>query len=101
MAQRLELDRQTVHIPAGDEVRILAVEQMELDEDVLENATEQRAHVGLAVGVRRSVVQNPLRVVRVAFEAAPIDVVLLPKREAFRLALRQLGAHRKVRLWQI
>ncbi len=63
MLERFEFDRQTVHVPARNELRPLPVEQRDLDEHVLEHHVQEMAHVQVAVRVRRPVVQNP-RLVR-------------------------------------
>ena len=57
--ERFALDRQAVHVPTGDEVGPAPIKQMDLDERIFEHAIEEVAHVQIAVGVRRSIVQNP------------------------------------------
>ena len=94
--QRFELDRQPVHVPARHELGVAAIEQVHFDENVLHHAVQERSHVDLTVGVRRPVVQDPRRVGRVAFEAARVDVVLAPPRDARRLALGEFGPHREI-----
>jgi hypothetical protein len=99
--ERFEFDRQAVHVPTRDEVRILPVEEMKLDEDVLRDAVEKGPHVDLAVGIRRSVVEDPLRILLIARQAPFVDALRLPPFHAFRLALGQLRAHWKPSLRQI
>ena len=78
MLERLEFDRQAVHVPAGDELRVLAVEQRDLHEHVLEDHVQEVAHVELAVGVRRPVVQDPRAARGVALQAPLVRAALLP-----------------------
>ena len=99
MLERFEFDRQPVHIPAGREVRELAVEQRDLHEHVLEHHVQKVPHVQLAVGIRRSVVQNPRPVRAILCQTFFIDAVFAPPRDPVRLALGQLGLHRERGFW--
>jgi hypothetical protein len=101
--ERLALDRQPVHVPARHEVRVLAVEQVDLHQRVLEEAVEEGTHVQVAVGVRRPVVQHERRAAlrAVAREALEVGVLLGPPAHPVRLALGQLGSHRKIGLGQV
>ncbi len=67
-----------MHVPAGDEIGVLPVEQVNLHQRVLEDAVEEGSHVEVAVGVRRAVVQDVRRVLAVPFESLAIGVVLAP-----------------------
>jgi hypothetical protein len=53
-------DRQAVTVPAGDVLRVQALELARLDDHVLEDFVDRVADVDLAVGVGRAVVQHEL-----------------------------------------
>jgi hypothetical protein len=54
------LDRQAVAVPARDVLRVEALELALLDDHVLEDLVDRVAHVDLAVGIGRAVVQDEL-----------------------------------------
>jgi hypothetical protein len=54
------LDRQAVAVPARDVLRVHALELARLDDHVLEDLVDRVAHVDLAVGIGRAVVQDEL-----------------------------------------
>ncbi len=93
--ERFVLDGESVHIPAGNELRILPVEQCDLHEHVLEHHVQEMAHVQLAVRVRRSVVQNPRAARRVALQAPFVRTVVVPPLDALRLSLGKVRLHWK------
>ena len=99
--ERFVLDGQPVHVPAGNELRVLSVEQRDLHEHVLEHHVQEVAHVQLAVGIRRPVVQNPRSRGRVALQAPFVRLVLAPPLHALRLSLGKIRFHGKVGLRQI
>ena len=87
-----------VVVPAGNIGRVIAAHRMGADDEVLERLIERVAHVDIAVGERRAVVQNERRLALVLFEHQAVDVDLVPVLQHARLALRQARAHREVRL---
>jgi hypothetical protein len=99
----LAFDRQTVHVPARHEIGDLAVEQMDLHQRVFEEAVEEGPHVHAVVGVGRTVGEDERRAAlrAIALETTAIRIVLRPPRDAFRLALGELGAHREVGRGQV
>jgi hypothetical protein len=97
----LPFDRQAVAVPAGNVVRILVEHLLRAGDEILEDLVQRVADVDVAVGVGRAVMQDELALARARRAKLPVEIVLLPAGEDFRLLLRQAGAHRKVRLRQI
>ncbi len=95
--ERFVLDREPVHVPAGNELGVLTVEQGNLHEHVLEDHVQEVTHVQIAVGVGRSVVQDPRPIGSVTGEAPLVRSVLAPPFDAAGLAQRKLGLHGKGR----
>ena len=95
------LDRHTVVVPAGDIGRVIAAHRIRADNEVLDGLVERVAHVNIAVGKRRAVVQGEAGMPLVLFQKLVIDVLLVPGTEHVRLALGQSGAHRKVGFRQV
>ena len=87
-----------VVVPAGNIGRVIAAHRMGADDEVLERLIERVAHVDIAVGERRAVVQDERGLALVLFEHQSVDVDLVPVLQHARLALRQARAHREVRL---
>ena len=98
MEQRFALDRQTVHIPAGDEVGDLAVQQMDLHQRILEEAVEEGPHMEIVVGVGRPVVQDERRRARraIALQSRKIRAPLRPPAHALGFPFGQFGPHREI-----
>ena len=92
-----QLDRQTVAIPAGHEGNVEAIQQLGLDDNVLEDLVDGVTDVNVAVGVRRTVVQDVLRPSGARLAHATIEVRLLPIFQRLGLARGQVGLHRKIR----
>ena len=91
----LVLDGQAMAIPPRDVGRVVAVERMRLDHDVLEHLVEEMPEMRRAIGVRRAIVQHEARAAFRDLAKLAINVLLLPGLEHLRLALRQVGLHRK------
>ena len=87
----LQLDRQTVAVPAGNIRRGVAGHRFVFDDYVLENLVERMADVDVAVGVRRPVVQNKLRLSLIGLKNLEISSVALPLFDLLGLILRQIG----------
>ena len=96
----LPLDRQAVAVPAGHVVGILAEHPLRAHDEVLEDLVEGVADMDVAVGVGRAVVQDEARPPLPRLAQPPVEVHAVPAREEQRLALRQPGAHRELRLRQ-
>ena len=90
------LDGHAVVVPAGDIGRVPAAHVAVADDEVLEALVHGGAHVDVAVGEGRAVVQDELRLALVFLEDGVVEVVVVPALEHVRLALRQGGAHREI-----
>ncbi len=89
------LDRQAVAVPAR---RVLGVEAHQLpglDDHVLQHLVDGVAHVDLAVGVWRAVVQHEQRLADAGVAQALVQAFLLPLLHPARLAPGQVAAHRE------
>ena len=94
-------DGQSVAIPAGYVLRVEALELACLDDHVLEYFVDRVAHVNLAVGVGRAVVQDEFWRAGARRAQLLVDPLLIPLAGPFGFALGQVAAHRKRRLGQI
>ena len=101
LAIDLQLDRQAVAVVADDVRRVEAGHRARLDDELLENLVERRAHVDVAVGVRRAVVQHELRRALPALANLPVEVHRGPAGERLGLAGRQVRLHREVGARQV
>ena len=90
------LDGHTMVIPAGDIGRPVAAHGVGAHDEILEGLVEGVAHVDVAVGEGRAVVQGETGLALVLLEHLMIDVLLLPAAEHFRLTLGQTGPHGKI-----
>jgi hypothetical protein len=88
-------DRQAVAVPAGHVVGVLAQHLLGSVDHVLEDLVEGVAHVQMAVGVGRAVMQQELLTPLCGLAQAREQVHLVPARQNLRLALGQSGAHGK------
>ena len=93
--QGLELDRQAVGVIAGHIGGAEAGHILITDDDVLDDLVERGAHVNVAVGVRRAVMQNEEGFSLIVFDHLLIDMVFLPVLEHFGFLFRQAGPHFK------
>ena len=94
-------DRQAVAIPARNVRRVVAVEDLRLHDEVLEHLVVGMADVDRAVGVRRTVQQRELLPPGHVLADPPVAAAALPLAKHFRLAARQVGAHRKSRTREV
>ena len=95
------LDGHAVVIPTGNDGNAIAAHGLVLVDKVLEHLIECSTHVNIAIGERRTVVQNESGLVRVLRLQARIQIHILPVLEHFGLALRQICAHCERRAGQI
>ena len=89
------LDGHTVVIPAGNVRGQVAAHGIAAGDKVLQRLIQRVAHVDVAVGKRRAVVQAEQRLALVLFQQLVVKVQLFPVCQHIRLALGQTGAHGK------
>ena len=99
--QSLQLDGQTVGIKAGHIGSLIALHVLVADDDILDDLVQGRAHVDVAVCIRRAVVQDKLGLAVVVLDEVVVQVVVLPVLEHDRLLFGQTGTHLKQSLGQI
>jgi hypothetical protein len=93
-------DRQAVAVPARHERRAAAAHVLHLQHEVLQHHVERMAHVRVAIGEGRSVVQDEgLRVLPCRHDLV-VNPLRAPARQHARLALGQFRAHREIGLRQ-
>ena len=95
------LDGHAVVVPTGDVRRVPAAHIAVADNEVLEALVHGGAHVDVAVGEGRAVVQDELRSALVFLEDRVIKVLFIPSLEHVRLALCERGAHGEIGLRKI
>jgi hypothetical protein len=97
----LGLDRQAVAIPPRHIRGPITAHGLDLDDEILEGLVDDMAHVDVAVGIRRAVVQDIERGVLAGFENFGVDILLGPGLALDGLALHQVGLHREGRVRQV
>ena len=98
--QHLELDRQTVAVPARYVAHSPSVQHLIFVDDVLQHLVEGMPHVQSTVGVGRAVMEGEGWAAVVQAQLA-VDAVVFPEALQFRFALDGIGAHAESRLQQI
>ena len=91
----LELNRQAVAVPTRNIRRIEARHAFGLHNKIFQDFVERGAEMDVAVGVRRTVMQNILGAARPRLANARIQVSALPVFEQLRFQSRQVRLHRK------
>ena len=94
-------NRQAVAIPAGDVLCVKPFELARLDDHVLQNLIHRMAHVDLAVGIRRAIMQDELRCIHPGIAQHFVDAFFIRFLHPTRLALGQVAAHGEGRIGQI
>jgi len=92
------LDGQTVVVPAGDIGGVVAHHGMAADDEVLQRLIQGVAHVDIAVGEGRAVVQDEAGKVLIFLQHFVVQVQVLPVLQHSRLPCRQTGLHGEVGL---
>ena len=85
----------------GDERRAETRHGLGFDDEVLQNLVERGAHVDIAVGEGRAVVQDEFRRVRPGGLDLAVEIGFLPMPEEQRLALDQIRLHREIGSGQV
>ena len=93
----LPLDRQAVAVPARHVDGVPAQHLLVPVDHVLENLVQGRAHVQVAVGVGRAVMQDEGLAAGCHLAQPRKEVELIPALEPLRLALGQVGLHAEIR----
>ena len=96
----LPLDRQPMAVPAGDVIGVEAEHLLAPRHHVLEDLVERMPDMDVAIGVRRTVVEDESRPALRRRAQPAVEIATVPALEDFRLFLRQAGAHREVGLGQ-
>ena len=91
-------NRHAVVIPAGRIGRIVAAHGIGTDDEILQRLVQRMAHVDIAVGEGRAVMQNEGGLALVLFEQQGINIDFVPVFQHTRLTGRQTGTHREVGL---
>ena len=86
-------DGHAVGIPAGDIGGVIPLGVFVFDDDVLQDLVQGMAHVDLAVGVGRSVVEDELLVACMEFLFFSIDIVFIPEIQEIRFPFGQARPH--------
>ena len=89
----LVLDRQAVAVPARHIDGVHALELARLDDHVLQDLVDRVAHVDLAVGVGRAVVQHELWSTGAHVAQLFVDALVVPFLDPARLTLGQVATH--------
>jgi hypothetical protein len=95
------LDRQAMAVPAGHVERVVALELARLGDHVLQDLVDGVAHVDLAVGIRRAVVQDELGRAVARIAQAVVAALVVPFLDPTRFALGQVAAHRERGVGQV
>jgi len=90
-------DGQPVAVPPGDEGGVEAGHVLEADDDVLEHLVQGGAHVNVAVGVGRAVVEDEPVGAAAGDADLPVQVAVLPPLLDGGLLLQQPRPHGEVR----
>jgi len=84
-----------VAVPAGDVVRIEPHHLARAHHEVFEDLVERVAHMQMAVGVGRAVMEDIFGPPLCRRAKLAIEVHRLPPRQPFRLGFGEAGAHRE------
>ena len=93
--QSLQLNGQTVGIIARNIGSTVARHVLFTDDDILDDLVQGSTHMDITVGIRRAIMQNKARQIRVMFDHFFVDVVFLPILQHFGFLFRQPGTHFK------
>ena len=94
-------NRQAVAVPTGDVLRVQPLELSRLDDHVLQNLVDGVAHVNLAIGIRRAIVQDELRFAQAGIPQFFVDTFVFPFFHPAGFAFGQIAAHGEGRVGQV
>ena len=92
------LNGQTVVVPAGDIGGVVTHHGMAADDEIFQRLIQRMAHVDIAIGEGRAVMQNKAGKIFVLLQHFVVQVQVLPVLQHSRLPCRQTGLHREVGL---
>ena len=95
------LNGHAVVIPAGDVGGVVAAHGVGADNEVLDGLVQGVAHMDIAVGEGRAVVQGEAGLALVLLHQLVIHVQLFPGLQHIRLPLGKAGAHGKIGLRKV
>ena len=95
------LNRQAVAVPARNVGGVHVFQLARLDDHVFQDLVDGMAHVNLAIGVGRAVVQHKLGVVAAGGAQFLVNALLFPLFDPLRLPLGQVAAHRERGVGQV
>ena len=100
LLEHLELDGEPVRVVARNVWREVSALPFILNYEVLENLVRRGSDMDARVRVGRPVVKDERGLVLVLFLQLAVNVDVVPEFQKFRLPLRQIRAHREIRLGQ-
>ena len=98
---RLQLDRETVAVPAGSELGEVSRHILELDDEILQRLVEDVAVVKAAVCIGRPVVKHERGFISILLNDFKVNAYFIPFFEKLDLLDRQIGLHREIGLRKI
>ena len=96
----LPFDGQAVTIPAGHIGRVEALEALGAHHHVLQDVVQRVAHVDVAVGIGRAIVEDELFAAGALVAQRAVEVLVLPARQNARLLLGKARLHGEIGLRQ-
>ncbi len=96
----LPLDRQAVAIPAGNVRRVLAEQRLGADDDVLQHLVHRMAHMDIAIGVRRAIMEDEALAAGTGGAQPAVQIVGMPLGENRRFLGGKPRLHREIGLRQ-
>ena len=92
----LVLDRQAVAVPARHIEGLVALHVAGLDNNVFQNLVECMAHVNMAIGIRRTVVENIFSLGGIFLDQLGHKINIVPECKHFGFSLDKIGLHREL-----
>ena len=97
----LQLDGQSVGIPAGYVGSAETVHVLVLDDEILQHLVQRCTQMNLAVGIGRAVVENVTGLALILGDHLFVQILGLPLLQSIRLTLGQVSTHGEICLGQI
>jgi len=100
LGHHLDFNRQTMTVPARNIRGLKPAHRPVFHHKILEHLINHMAHVNIAVGVWRTIMQHIQRFALPALKNLLINILLIPVFPLLGFTLDQIGLHRKTRLRQ-